>query len=86
MHRITRLVLAGLVTPVLLHAQSTAYVIRNVQVVPMNGASPARHDVVVRGRLITDITAPGHANSAGAITIDGRGKFLMPGLIDSHVH
>jgi len=39
--------------------------------------------VVIKGALIQ---AVGGAVPAGATVIDGRGKTLLPGLIDSHVH
>jgi imidazolonepropionase-like amidohydrolase len=62
-------------------------VIRNVSVVSMAGRPEAGlGDVVIRGRQIVQITAPGAARVAGAIVVDGSGKFLIPGLIDSHVH
>jgi hypothetical protein len=43
--------------------------------------------VVVRGDRIVEIgpSASVHV-AAGALKIDGRGKFLMPGLADMHVH
>ena len=39
--------------------------------------------VVIKGE---NIQAVGAKIPAGATVIDGRGKTLMPGLIDSHVH
>lgn len=42
-------------------------------------------DVLVRGNLIAEI-APGQRVGPGARVIDGRGRTLMPGLIDVHVH
>ncbi|HEX6062806.1 MAG TPA: amidohydrolase family protein [Longimicrobiales bacterium] len=65
----------------------TTYVVRNVGVVDTRGDSrPTRQDVVIRGRNIVQLTGAGAARIAGATVIDGSGKFLMPGLIDSHVH
>lgn len=43
-----------------------------------------RRDVVARGGIVADITAPGTA--AGATIIDGRGGALLPGLHDHHLH
>lgn len=42
-------------------------------------------DVLIRGNLIAEIR-PGQQPAAGAAVIDGRGRTLMPGLIDVHVH
>src|SRR5688572_9046351 len=69
--------------------QDPTYIIRNVQVIPMTAgaavSSPA--DVVIRGRTIAQILPAGRATAAsGAVVIDGRGQYLIPGLIDSHVH
>ena len=49
--------------------------------VPMTGAS-----VLVEGDRIARIARGALAAPAGATRIDGRGKFLIPGLIDVHVH
>jgi len=42
-------------------------------------------DVLVRGKLIERI-APSQAAEPGAMVIDGKGRVLMPGLIDAHWH
>jgi imidazolonepropionase-like amidohydrolase len=58
---------------------------RNVRV--FDGVGPALSpptDVLVRGNLIAAIGAG--ARSSGATVIEGRGRTLMPGLIDAHVH
>src|SRR4051812_35185246 len=41
--------------------------------------------LIENGRIVT-IDAPSNVPSEGAEPIDGRGKFLMPGLVDMHVH
>ncbi len=59
---------------------------RNVRV--FDGTSPrlsAPTNVLVRGNSIAAI-GPRAAAGAGATVIDGRGRTLMPGLIDVHVH
>ena len=51
--------------------------------------SVARRDqtVIVRGRtIIASTSASGARVPAGARVIDGRGKYLIPGLWDMHVH
>ena len=68
--------------PVLL-AQATA--ITNVTVIDMTGAPPrAGQTVVIRGNRIASVGASKAPD--GARVIDGRGKFLIPGLWDMHVH
>jgi hypothetical protein len=64
-------------------AQTTA--ITNVAVIDMTGA-PARggQTVVIQGNRIVSVGKGGAPR--GARVIDGRGKFLIPGLWDMHVH
>lgn len=64
------------------------FVIRDATVIPMGGEATLDHaSVLVRdGRIAAvgraeEVTAP-----AGTRAIDGRGKFLIPGLADMHVH
>jgi hypothetical protein len=62
--------------------------ITHVNVVPMD----AEHVLEDRTVLVTEgtISALGHARDVavpkGAVQIDGRGRYLMPGLADLHVH
>jgi len=67
----------------LLSGQTTA--ITNVAVIDMTGA-PARdgQTVVIQGNRIVSVGKG--AAPRGARVIDGRGKFLIPGLWDMHVH
>jgi imidazolonepropionase-like amidohydrolase len=63
-------------------------VIANVTVIDMTGA-PARTnvDVVIEGNRIAAITRAGNSRvSRGARVVDGRGKYLIPGLWDMHTH
>jgi imidazolonepropionase-like amidohydrolase len=81
------LLLLVLLFPGVLEAQEPpGYLIRNVRLIPMTGATPAAADVVIRGRRIVAITGPGAAQQGDLTVIDGRNRFLIPGLIDSHVH
>ena len=43
-------------------------------------------DVLVVGNMIEAISASGIDAPAGALVVQGKGKTLMPGLIDVHVH
>ncbi len=61
-------------------------VLQNATVIDATGAAPrVGVEVVVRGGRIASIGAPGPAG-AGIRTIDLRGRFLLPGLIDAHAH
>jgi len=63
-----------------------ATVIKNVTVISPERSAPLAHAVVVVfdgtiAEVGTDVVPPEHAK-----VIDGHGGFLIPGLIDSHVH
>lgn len=60
----------------------------DVAVVPMDRERVLAHQtVLVRGdRIVTLGPASQIAVPAGATRIDGRGKYLLPGLADMHVH
>ena len=61
-------------------------IFRNVRVLDaLKGELGAATDVVVRGNRIAAI-GPSAKAAPGAKVIDGKGRTLMPGLIDVHVH
>ncbi len=61
---------------------------RSVTVLTMNADDEVLtdRDVVVRGGKIWSISPTGDDPPSGAMIVDGRGKFLVPGLTDMHVH
>jgi imidazolonepropionase-like amidohydrolase len=62
-------------------------VIRQATLVrPPYGPEDARADVVVRDGVIAAITAPSGSRPDSIPVLDAEGRFLMPGLIDAHVH
>ena len=68
--------------------RSSSFAITHVTVIDVqNGSRLADQNVLVSGNLIT---AVGSANQVavpnGITTLDGRGKFLIPGMWDMHVH
>jgi imidazolonepropionase-like amidohydrolase len=87
-HLVCVAILAGTIASAAVAQQETrTYIVRNVQVIAMTGSEATRTaDVVIRGRTIAQIAPAGTATAPGAIVIDGRGRYLIPGLIDSHVH
>jgi hypothetical protein len=73
-------------TPCTAQEKVTAFV--DVTVLPMDRERTLEHQtVIVRGDRITALgPASSTAVPAGAVRIDGRGKFLMPGLAEMHAH
>ena len=69
-----------------LGAQGTVIAIRGVTLIDGTGRAPVTGaTVVIEGGRIRDVGASVTA-PPGATIIDGAGKFLIPGLIDAHVH
>jgi cytosine/adenosine deaminase-related metal-dependent hydrolase len=64
---------------------STAFAVRNVRVFDGARALAARTVVVVDGRIVA-VGSDGVAMPPGAQQVDGAGRTLLPGLIDTHVH
>jgi imidazolonepropionase-like amidohydrolase len=74
-----------------------AFVITNARIFDGTGREPFAGTVVVEGNRISDVRASGATSrgdsppstvseQAALATIDARGGFLMPGLIESHAH
>jgi hypothetical protein len=55
---------------------------------PERGEMLPERTIVIRGEKVAAVTGPGEAADVpvGAVRMDGRGKFVIPGLIDAHVH
>src|SRR5262245_9519510 len=66
----------------------TTVVFKNVTVVPMDRERVvAAQSVVIERGIITRIGSAGSvAVPRGALAVDGTGKYLVPGLVDVHVH
>jgi len=60
----------------------------NVNVIPMDGERIIHNQTVVvrNGRIAAMGTDKRVSVPKGAVKIDGRGRYLMPGLVDMHVH
>ncbi|MFN9119581.1 MAG: amidohydrolase, partial [Gemmatimonas sp.] len=63
-------------------------VITNVTVIPMTSATTvlSGQTVVINNGLVSFIGTANAPIPAGAITVDGTGKFLLPGYNDMHGH
>src|SRR5688500_1112211 len=74
------------VFPLAAAAQSVAFV--GVNVIPMDRERVLTNQtVVVRNGLIADIGSAGKVKvPKDAVRVDGRGKYLIPGLVDMHTH
>jgi len=85
----SRILFAVFAASQLLTAQAPALVIRGASVFDaINGVMLPGRTVVIEGDRIRSIGSPEHPVRIprGAREINGRGKFLIPGLIDAHVH
>lgn len=69
-------------------AASTELVINDVTVIPMDKESAVEHQTVtIRDGVIVNVERqPARPPSSAAVLIDGRGKYLIPGLVDAHAH
>lgn len=69
-----------------LMAQETPVAIRGAKLIPVTGPEIENGVLVVHRGKITAIGGAGTAIPRNATIIDGRGKVVMPGLVDSHSH
>jgi imidazolonepropionase-like amidohydrolase len=69
-------------------ANVTVFAFVDVNVVPMDGERIIHNQTVVvrNGRIAAMGTVKRVSVPKGAVKIDGRGRYLMPGLVDMHVH
>jgi imidazolonepropionase-like amidohydrolase len=69
-------------------AREGTLVITGVSIVdPVRGTTSAPQDIVVEGGRIATIAPTGSVSApSGAMRVDGRGRFAIPGLSDVHAH
>lgn len=68
-------------------AVAAELVIEQVSVVsPQHPSAQPKQNVLIRDGRIVSVGPKKLTAGAGATVIDGRGKFLTPGIMDSHVH
>lgn len=69
------------------HAQADAYALVGGTIIDGTGAAPvAEGVVVVRDGMIACVGAAGACDVAGLVTQDVSGRWIMPGIVDAHVH
>lgn len=78
----------GAMVPLSAQEASTTVAIRHVTVIDATGSAPlADATVLIRGARIEAVGPTGRIPiPAGATVVEGEGKFLVPGLIDTHLH
>lgn len=87
-------VLAGLVATTALPSAGVAadavadsFVIEGVTVIDGTGRAPAANQrVVIRDGKIAEVASAQTPLRSRLPVVDGRGKFLIPGMIDAHIH
>jgi imidazolonepropionase-like amidohydrolase len=81
------LVLAACADPRSRPVDEVTGAIRDVTVIDGTGAMPRLHQtIVVRDSVIERVGDADSIDSSDMEVIDGRGRFLIPGLIDMHAH
>ena len=90
MKRLTSLLLmlSGVGLTALAQMTPGPYVIRNVQVLTMVDGDrlTGPYDVVIENGKIEMLAAPNQFKDRSFAEIDGRGKYLMPGISEMHAH
>lgn len=61
-------------------------VIRDVSVIDIHTGKVTKGDVLIKDSLIVDVSTTSSDYARATNTIDGSGKYLIPGLWDMHVH
>ena len=69
-----------------LNAQTSQILIKDIHI--FNGKSDkiTKATILIEGQLIKQISSSEIPVNENAVIIDGTGKYVMPGLIDAHVH
>jgi imidazolonepropionase-like amidohydrolase len=80
------LMLVSLVTPQLAQTAVKRTLITNVKIFNGKEDTIINGNILVEGKLIKQITASSIDADSNTLVINGKGKYIIPGLIDNHVH
>ncbi|MEM7375132.1 MAG: amidohydrolase family protein [Bacteroidota bacterium] len=67
------------------YCQSTALLIQNIQYVDVEQGSLKKGDIRIQNHRIQEISST-TLQASEEMVIDGTGKWLIPGLVDAHIH
>ncbi len=79
------IILLILMSSMLVQSQNSI-LINNVQIFNGKDEKTMNGNVLIVNNIISKISTASIPNTTNAKVIDGKGKFLMPGLIDAHTH
>ncbi len=69
-----------------LNAQTSQILIKDINIFNGKDEKTVRANILIEGQLIKQISSSAIAENEITLVIDGSGKYVMPGLIDAHVH
>ncbi len=69
-----------------LNAQTSQILIKDINIFNGKDENAFRANILIEGQLIKQISTSSIAVTENTLVIDGTDKYVMPGLIDAHVH
>ncbi len=79
-------ILVTLFTPQLAQTAVKRTLITNVKIFNGKQDTIINGNILVEGKLIKQITTSSIDADSNTLVVDGKGKYIIPGLIDNHVH
>ncbi|WP_298422059.1 amidohydrolase family protein [uncultured Kordia sp.] len=69
-----------------MNPKGEAILIEHINIIDVHTGKSSKKSVLIRDKKIAAISKNIRVNDTTTITIDGTGKWLSPGMVDSHVH
>jgi imidazolonepropionase-like amidohydrolase len=69
-----------------INAQSSQILIKDINIFNGKDEKTFRANILIEGQLIKEVSSSNISVNENALIINGSGKYVMPGLIDAHVH